>query len=513
MSTITFHEGDVKKVARGAAFTSIGFPLGKGIFFLIQFLIARLFGPEIFGLYTLGFTTVKICEIIAGIGLQNGGLRFVSVYKDEPCRLKGILLSGTCISIFNGVIIGTIMYFSSKHISELIFHIPKLSEYLKLFALSVPFVSGVSIISYLLLGFQETKYTVYIRDFIQPLVNLLLLLFFFYVDFGLTGTIHAFTLSYVVAFLVGLFYFIKIFPGLTNKDVKPYYELKKLAIYSIPLFFVNLLHYFFTWINVFMIGLLSSTEDVGIFQTALNIPLAMGLFIVAINSIYGPVIADLYYRKEMIRFAAILKTTTRWISYIIIPIFIFIVFSAKEVMLIFGNQYAEKGTYVLIIIAFGKLVHCLTGGTGITLTMTNKQKIELLNSIGVLILCVVLNIVLIPKLGILGAAISTCAAIVLVNIFRIVEISILYKMQPFSKHIVNYFVPSFFSIAALFLIKYGITIEMSAIVSLLGNLFVVFIIFTIFWLICLGKLNKEDQYVIEKIKTKICRIRPFSLFI
>jgi O-antigen/teichoic acid export membrane protein len=74
-----FSEEDIKKVAKGAGTSLIGSSIGRGLFFLSQVIIARILGVEAFGLYVLGFSAIKICEIIARFGLNTGGMRFVSV--------------------------------------------------------------------------------------------------------------------------------------------------------------------------------------------------------------------------------------------------------------------------------------------------------------------------------------------------------------------------------------------------------------------------------------------------
>src|SRR4030042_3121413 len=156
-----FSEEDIKKVAKGTGTTLIGSFAGGGFNFLSQIMIARVLGVEAFGLYALGFAAVRICDIFAKRGLSTGGMRFVSIYKDESkSKLKGVLISSTGISLLNGVLLGTILYFSSDFFAQKIFHKPELTESLRLFAMSIPFISGISVVSSLLLGFQNTKYNV-----------------------------------------------------------------------------------------------------------------------------------------------------------------------------------------------------------------------------------------------------------------------------------------------------------------------------------------------------------------
>jgi O-antigen/teichoic acid export membrane protein len=360
----SFSEEDVKKVAKGAGTTLIGSSIGKGLFFLSQIIIARFLGVEAFGLYALGFAVIKIAEIVSRLGLNMGGMRFVSIYKDnDPSKLKGVLLSATSISLLNGMLIGIILYSSSYFIAQVIFKKPELTNTLQLFAFSLPFIAGMTVVSYLLQGFHTTKYTVYTREFAQPLTNITLILSFYYFGFGLSGVIYAFILSHLVALIIGFVYLGKLFPGFQNRGIKPAYEIKNLISYSTPLLFVGFLHYFLSWTDTLMLGFLGSTKDVGIYRAASQVPFVMTLILAAANSIYAPLVADLYQKREMQRLSNIFISTTRWVTYITVPISIFLVFSSKEIMMLFGNGYIEKGHIVLIILSFGQLVNCNDGKT------------------------------------------------------------------------------------------------------------------------------------------------------
>ena len=186
-----FSEEDIKKVAKGAGTTLIGSFAGGGLNFLSQIMIARILGVEAFGLYALGFAAVRICEILAKLGLSTGGMRFVSIYKDmSKSKLKGVLISSTGITFLNGVLIGIILYFSSDFIAQKIFHKTNLTEALQLFALSIPFVSSMGVASSLFLGFHTTKYTVYARNFVQPVTYIFLIIFFYFNGFRLDGVIY-----------------------------------------------------------------------------------------------------------------------------------------------------------------------------------------------------------------------------------------------------------------------------------------------------------------------------------
>lgn len=434
-------QNDVKKVAVGAGVSLFGGLSGKGFFFVSQILIARFLGVEEFGLYTLGYAVIRICDIIARLGLNLGGMRFVSIYKtDSPAKLKGALIAAFLISLLNAVIISIVLYLFSEKIAFWIFNKPEMKDSLKLFSYSLPFVAALTVLSSLLQGFHTMKYPVYTRDIFQPGANIVLIILFYYMNFKLSGVIYAFILSNVLSGLLALYYLGYLFPGIKEKTIKPVYEISNLISYSCPLLFVGVMQYLLSWTDTLMLGMLGSGQDVGIYRAAYQVPFVMAVFLRAANSIYAPVAADLYQKGEIERLSFILKATTRWVTYAIIPLFFLLVLLPKEIMLLFGKDYVESGYLVLIVLGFGQAVNCITGGVGYTLTMTGKQKIELINSIGLVLLSIILNWQLIPKFGALGAAIASATAMILINFIRVIEVYYIYNILSYSKDLVYFII-------------------------------------------------------------------------
>lgn len=198
---------DIKKVAKGAGISFIGSATGRGLSILCQIIIARFFGTEVFGLYTLGLVVLRITELVARFGLDTGAMRFVSIsQKDKAGKVKGTLISASFISFINGIVIGGLVYCFAGFVSEAIFHKSELTDSIQTFAICIPFMATMMVVAGASQGFQTTKYSVYIKDIIQPSLNIVFLISFITTGFGILGVIHAFVISHVIALLAG-FYF------------------------------------------------------------------------------------------------------------------------------------------------------------------------------------------------------------------------------------------------------------------------------------------------------------------
>jgi len=115
---------------------------------------------------------------------------------------------------------------------------------------------------------------------------------------------------------------------------------------------------------------------------------------------------------------------------------------------IFGEDYTN-GNLALIILAFGSLIKVGTGMGGIIIDMTGYTKLKLMNSILRLIMFIVLDLLLIPKWGLVGAAAAVLGGEGLVNILRLLEVYFIYKILPYNR---SFFKPVIATIVAVGLV-------------------------------------------------------------
>jgi O-antigen/teichoic acid export membrane protein len=82
-----------------------------------------------------------------------------------------------------------------------------------------------------------------------------------------------------------------------------------------------------------------------------------------------------------------------------------------------------------LILSVGQLTNAATGPTGALLTMTGKQKWEVGNTVSMLVFNFVLNLLLIPKLGMIGGAIATSLTIATINGLKLVQVYMLFGLR------------------------------------------------------------------------------------
>jgi len=99
------------------------------------------------------------------------------------------------------------------------------------------------------------------------------------------------------------------------------------------------------------------------------------------------------------------------------------------------RQIAE----VVGIISLGSLINVSTGVNSSIIYLSKKYKAGLLLLLMLFVVTIILNILLIPKFGLIGAAISNCTAAVVFNLSKYLFLYKRYGMQPFNRGIAYIF--------------------------------------------------------------------------
>ncbi|NEQ79530.1 MAG: oligosaccharide flippase family protein [Moorea sp. SIO2I5] len=422
-----------KKIAKGAGITFVGKVASTGLKYLTQVTLAQLLGAELFGIYTLGFVIYQFGELFARMGLENGAVRYVSIHHGagDTRKLKGVLLQAVGLSFVSGLVLGTVLFLASEPIAKSIFGKPGLVPALQLFAIALPFGASMIVGAFATTGFQVTVYLVYIWELLLPFTNLLLAALLCTLGFGLWGTTIAWVIGVIVALAATLYFIRRLFPAIGNRDIKPIFEGKQLLTFSLPLAFGAFLWLVMIWTDILMLGYFRSATEVGIYRAASQTAFLMTIFSASLNSIFAPIIADLHHRKAIEKMGQIFQATTRWSLSLSVPLFLVVTAARQDILGIFGAEFVIGGL-PLVILGIGQLVRAGTDTATNTLIMSGHQYTKLFGDIGSTIVNIALNVLLIPRWGLMGAAIATGISISGVHLWRMLQVKLVLGIQPFN---------------------------------------------------------------------------------
>lgn len=503
MILITEKEKHLKTLFKGSTIFFSGTILGKFLNFLYRTIIARYLGPTEYGLFSLGLMFLGIGTTISLLGFQTALKRYIPEYwaKENLKKIKGTLIFIFSIVLIISSLITLITFNFSGEIAINIFKNKNFAKVLKIFVLVIPISALLNLLQKTFISFKKMKYEVLIR----VLSNGVFVLVSGLIVILLGGEINHITYSYLLSLAAGAFIGIfilefKIFPLIRTK-IKSSSEKKKLISFSLPLFLSSSVGLIMLWSDTFMIGVFLKEYSVGLYNAAYPLGMAIGMFVPAFGSIFVPIASELYSKNKLKKISEIFSQSKRWLFLITLPIFVFILFFSKNIMLAFFGKEYVSAYIVLIIISFCNFFMSIVGPTTELLQVFEKVKYLLIfNTIGALG-NIFLNFLLIPKLGIIGASLAFVASLCYVNIMYLFKCR---KQIKISFKIKEYLPATIISLAcgciSYFLF---ILIEKTSPTWIIIPLSVLYLILYISLLIFTKSLNKKDIILLEEFEKRI----------
>ena len=224
--------------------------------------------------------------------------------------------------------------------------------------------------------------------------------------------IYSFVVIFVISTAVVYFFlFNKNFP----KSAAHNFSSTEILRASYPMALSAISYFLMQSTDVLFISAYDTFESVAYYSIAVKLATVTALALISVNIVIAPKIASIYNDKNFSQLKLILKKATRINVVISLPIIILLLFFSEYVLSTFGSNYilAKNALWILLIAQF---FNSITGPSSLYLNMTGRQK--KLNVILVisLFINVVLNIILVPDFGMLGAAISTTTSFVISKI-------------------------------------------------------------------------------------------------
>jgi O-antigen/teichoic acid export membrane protein len=420
-------------VARGGIFLAGGrlFEYASRLF--IALLLARHLGANSYGEYVLAVSIAIIASGIAYLGLPSAMVRFVAILskRRDPRGVWATLQIGILGSVSAGVVLGLVLFIAADPIATGIFGEPSIAELLRALAIFVPFMSLSGVLGGALRGFKRMDYSALGENVVKSVTRLALVIVLVVFDLNVLAAAVIYGISEAATTITFTYLLNREFPLIRPLGgVRG--EVRGIASFSFPLWLSGLLRQFRKNIQILLLGSLGTVSAAGIFAVAARINL-LGLVVYqAVLRSARPALAELLHEKNRSEAGHLYRTTTRWTFMANLPFFIIVALFAGPILSIFGRAFST-GASALVVLGLAELVNAGTGTSGTVIDMAGHTKVKLVNSVLWVVVLLVANWVLIPRWGLLGAAIAALIASVTINLLRVVEVWIFERIQPYDR--------------------------------------------------------------------------------
>jgi O-antigen/teichoic acid export membrane protein len=188
---------------------------------------------------------------------------------------------------------------------------------------------------------------------------------------------------------------------------------------SLPLFMITGVQELTNQLQVIMLGALAHASDAGLYAAAWRLASLMSFGLSALSTVSGPMIASAYHRGEFGELRRLASLSARIALAFAVPAAIVLVLAGQTLLSLFGRDFVA-GYPVLLVLTAGALANACTGVVGYLLTLTGREVAALAILAVALALSAVLNVLLIPQWGAVGAATASSAGTISWNIAMLI---------------------------------------------------------------------------------------------
>ena len=384
--------------------------------FLLRVILARWLGAADLGLYTMIITAQGIGVFVAGIGVPLALTKYVAEYKDNRDRLIEIISAAFISSVIFGLVTGVLLYVLSGVLAD-VFDMPGLAELFTILAFLFPFSSIIQTLLGLFNGLRWMRnyaYLMILRSFLLILLTVTLI----WLGFGVKGAVSGIVLSAIGSCIFGLYSSRK----LLHLNLRGFFQgVKRLVSFGSQVFAADALDLMLQYTDTILIGYFLAARDVGYYSVAVTLATFFTVIPHAIQRITYPATSEYWSKKNHRALAEMIDKSMKYSSYMLLPLGLGVGFFAKEIVTwIFGQEFVYAALPLCVL-----LIAKVIGGStivpvGASFSGVGRPDLALKFSAISAGVNAGLNFLLIPPLGILGAAIATTTSVLLVVIVFLV---------------------------------------------------------------------------------------------
>ena len=372
---------------------------------LFYIYLAKFYTPTDVGNVALLLATVGIFNSIFSLGLSQASQHFISYYigKGEYSRVRIFVFRTISYGITSSFAAMLSLIFLSSFISKTFFHSLAFTSTVQLLSVYLFALIMFGIFSGILLGMQRFKVSALISIATSTLAYGLsiILLQEFHTD---AMIIIGWTIGYVLGtILLGS---ISIHLSIQHRPEHGHFSYREIMTYSTPILFSGIIGTSAAYIDRFVVAAFVNTGALGIYNFVLLVSSSLSLFLIPLYNVLLPKLSELFSLHDKKAIVMGIKLSCSLISLLYVPAALgATAISGRIIILLSQSQYLSAvipmDVFLIIsamFITYGVLVQAVSS--------IRKTPILVLSAGTSLFFNIAFSVILIPRFGLLGAAIS-----------------------------------------------------------------------------------------------------------
>lgn len=382
--------------------------LTAGLSFLLNWMVARKFGPHGSGLYAIVMTTSTLFSTLAALGLDIVIVRTISVAKVEENlgRARKAIHSGLFVTLMISCLVGLVFVIFAEPVSEFWVKGGEAAPFVLITGLLIPLLAAMRLLGSALRALGKVAVSQAVQGPLGTGLAVVLL-----GTFMLTG-ITVSTLDAAIFYTIGSLLCFVVASGFLYREIRhwPVGDHSPMLMSGLLVLGSQVTVFLVEWFATLMLTNSASTADAGIFRVCFQIGALFGLIMMAAESIMGPHFAKLLAKDDLAGVSRLARNVSLAMVLAGAPLMTLILVAPQFLLGLFGDEF-RTGANALRIVAIGQMANIATGPVSSILLMARQEKWTLTFGIVGCLVAGLCSFLLIPIWGVMGAAIAVAAGI------------------------------------------------------------------------------------------------------
>jgi O-antigen/teichoic acid export membrane protein len=344
----------VAEEAAGGAFHLFwGGSLATVLSAIAAILVARLLGPEMYGVYSLALVVSGFLMIFTDFGVSQALTRYIALHgsRGERGRIISLLRAGLAFSLATSLIVFFVGFSLADRLTSLLLNRPGMVYLVRLTLILVVVQPLFALVGYALLGFGDMRGSAtmeVVRQASRAMLSPLLIVLGLSVPGALTG----FVIAYIFGFLTGLTLLYRHYRRVRGSSLNPEGEtaggiLGGMLAYGSPLYLSSTIHAFAGSAQGVILAYFTTNFLIGNFNTAMN-------FAMLITLISSPVATALFPAFSRLgnsggEAKTLFTYSVKYTAALIIPAAVFVSAMSRDlVFLVYGEGFSRAPLYLTL---------------------------------------------------------------------------------------------------------------------------------------------------------------------
>ena len=406
-----------KKYAKDTVLASISNIMLNLKGFILLPLLTKTLDIEQYGIWSLISATIALILPLALLQLNQSMTRFLAAEEDKNKISEGI--SSIFLTVFlSGTAFSLAIFTFAKPIAINIFGGVNAEPFIKITSAVLLITIADQVVSQYFRAFRQMKRYSFFTT-LQTIIEVVLIYFSLYAGLGLSWVLYSLLVARAFTFIVG---FLMITSDI--RMIRPHISLiKSYLAFSIPLLPFMLCAWIVAMSDRYIIGHFMNIDAVGVYSACYVIGSIGQIFIYPLWIVLFPATTNLYDNNQISELRAHLQYSLKYFLMFAIPTSFGLLVLSKSLLLAVTTPKFVEGYLIIPIVAVGGVVFSTSTILGNTLMLVKRTKILSLSYTISAIVNIALNMVLVPSIGIIGAAIATLITFI-VHLIVIAAISL-----------------------------------------------------------------------------------------